>query len=281
MPAPGYLTVLGPGEDYVLEEIGQRMALTGKPGGRRIYAHAFYALDLKPGSASQEIAITLRPSAAVMGRVVGPDGQPVRNALMISRVILQPTWIAWLFWTGAFRDVTRDGNFTVHGLTADTEVPVHFLDAEHNLGATVLLSGRMAASGPVTVRLQPCGAAQARLVDSASKPVARSRDTHGSHMTMMVVTPGPHRLSQDKVSQDALAADQDFLARFDLIHYPKGLVSDAQGQLVLPRLVPGATYRIYDTSIGDPAGPRLRTEFTAKPGETLDLGDILIEKPHS
>ena len=135
MPAPGYLTVLGPGEDYVLQEIGQRMALTGQPGGRRIYAHAFHKLDLKPGSPSQEVAITLRPSTTVKGQVVGPDGQPVPNALVISRVILQPTWIAWLFWTAAYRDAVRDGCFAVHGLAPDTEVPVFFLDARAQPGS--------------------------------------------------------------------------------------------------------------------------------------------------
>ena len=109
---------------------------------------------------------------------------------------------------------------------------------EHNLGATAILSGRSAADGPVTVRLQPCGAARARLVDPAGKPVSRSRDTYGSHMTMMVVTPGPHRSSQDQADQDRLAADQDFVARFDPIHYRKGLVSDDQGQLALPALIP-------------------------------------------
>ncbi len=283
MPAPGYLTVLGPGEDYVLREIGQRMALTGQPGGRRLYAHAFHALDLKPDSARQEVAITLRPSAAVQGQVVGPDGQPVRDALVISRVVLPPlpTWVSFLFWTGNHHGAVRDGHFAVHGLADDTEVPVYFLDARHELGATVFLSSKSAQSGPVTVRLQPCGQARARLVDPAGKPVARSRDSYGSHMTMLVVTPGPSRSSQDQADQARLAADQDFLARFDSIHYQKGLISDSQGQLALPALIPGATYRIYDGTMGDEAGPRLRKEFTVKPGESLDLGDILVEKPQA
>ncbi len=50
---------------------------------------------------------------------------------------------------------------------------------------------------------------------------------------------------------------------------------------MLPVLIPGATYRIYDftTFVRGQAGPALRKEFTVKPGETLDLGDIRIEKP--
>ena len=279
MPGPGYVTVLGSDEDFVLREISQRMALTGQPGGHRLYVHGFHRLDLKPGSASQDVAITLRPSTAIYGRVVAPDGRPVRDATVISRVILQPTWISFLFWTAAYRDSVRDGCFAVHGLAEDAEIPVYFFDARHELGVTAYLSSKLALDGPVTVRLQRCGQARARLVDSAGKPVPRSRDTYGSHMTMMVVTPGPHRMSLNKVDQDRLAADQDFLARFDPIHYQKGLVSDNEGQLILPALIPGATYRIYDNTMTNGDNPQLRKEFTVKPGERLDLGDILIEKP--
>jgi len=279
LPCPGYLTVLGPGEDYVLHEIGRRMALGRQPGGHRLYAHAFHKLELTPGSASQEVAVAVRPSASVLGQVVGPDGRPVRDAVVISRVILQPTWIAWLVWRASHRGAVHDGHFAVHGLPRDALVPVYFLDAKHDLGATALLSAMSATRGPVTVRLQPCGAARARLVDSAGKPVLRSRDGYGSHMTMMVVTPGPHDSSQDEADQGRLAADQDFVARIDPVHYPKGLVSDDQGALALPSLIPGATYRIYDGTMGEEAGPRIRKEFTVKTGENLNLGDIVIEKP--
>ncbi len=74
-------------------------------------------------------------------------------------------------------------------------------------------------------------------------------------------------------------ADEDFVAEFDRVHYPKGLISDDRGMLDLPALIPGATYRIYDGTMGEAGTPRLRKEFTVKPGETLDLGDVLIERP--
>ena len=57
----------------------------------------------------------------------------------------------------------------------------------------------------------------------------------------------------------------------DPILYGNGPVSDAQGRSSLPGLIPGATYWVS----------RLRKEFTVKPGETLELGDILIEKPQA
>jgi hypothetical protein len=35
------------------------------------------------------------------------------------------------------------------------------------------------------------------------------------------------------------------------------------------------------TTALDPAGPRVHKEFTVEPGETLDLGEIRIEKPQT
>ena len=47
-----------------------------------------------------------------------------------------------------------------------------------------------------------------------------------------------------------------------------------------PALIPGATYRINDmTTLTAPGGRKFRGFFVARAGETIDLGDILIEKP--
>ncbi len=64
----------------------------------------------------------------------------------------------------------------------------------------------------------------------------------------------------------------------DSINYRKEPVSDAQGRIVFPALIPGVTYRLMDRTPIQ-GGGQTRKEFTVKPGETLDLGDILIEKP--
>ncbi len=107
-------------------------------------------------------------------------------------------------WLGNFHDVARHGHFEVHGLDPETEVPVHFLQPESKLGATVRVSGKMATQGPVTVRLEPCGQAMARLVGPDAKPV--TRPDRGVSVTM-VVTPGPPSNSAE-VRAGALAADE-------------------------------------------------------------------------
>jgi hypothetical protein len=56
----------------------------------------------------------------------------------------------------------------------------------------VNLSGKSAAGGPITVRLEPCGMGKAWLVDPAGKPVEGYRE---SSLIVMVVTPLARRLT--------------------------------------------------------------------------------------
>ena len=95
---------------------------------------------------------------------------------------------------------------------------------------------------------------------------------------MCVMTPGPDQYSGDKADQARLAADGTFLVNVDRQHYPNELATDAEGRLTMISLIPGALYRIiefYDVA----KGSLIRKDFTVRPGEMLDLGDILIEKP--
>ena len=90
--------------------------------------------------------------------------------------------------------------------------------------------------------------------------------------------PGRHEWDERKESQTLLAADAAYLPNLDRKHYWKGPVTDANGEITLPDLIPGALYRISDFStVNDrDLGVQVRKEFTVKAGEMLDLGDILI-----
>ena len=279
-PEAGHLFVRGPDDDYVLQAIDSGIVLRGRPGGSRMYLHAHAALDLKPGMASQEINPVLRRSATVVGRVVGPDGQPVRNAWIFTRLILDPTREAARNWTGGYHGKLSNGRFAIHGLAADAEVPVYFLEPERKLGAAVNLSVKSAAGGPVTVRLEPCGSARGSLVDSDGNPIARP--VRERRITM-VVTAGPAGNNfpnpNDKTSLPS--ADEYDLTIIDPINYEKEQAPDAAGRITLPVLIPGATYRFVDSTmfVRGQTGPEIRKEFTVKPGQKVLLGDIRIAKP--
>jgi hypothetical protein len=278
-PKAGHLFVRGSDDDYAFQAIGSRVVLEGQPGGGRFYAHAYATLDLKPGMGSQEVNLVLRRGATVEGRVVGPDGQPVREAWIFSRLILDPSREAARYWTGRYHGKLRNGRFEIRGLAPDAEVPVYFLDPERKLGAVVNLSVKSAAGGPVTVRLEPCGAARAWLVDPDGKPV--EKPVPNLHI-MMVVTPGPasNNYPNDNATS-LLSADEGGLTDVDPINYETALAPDAGGRITLPVLIPGATYRFIDYSmfVRGQTGPEIRKEFTVKPGQKLDLGDIRIAKP--
>src|SRR5579883_1086699 len=258
------------------------MSDQGLPGGRRGYAHALIACDPKSGSHGLEIHGVLRRGATVHGRVLTPDGQPAQETRMFSRVILDPfifnPWRHWFNSSGLV--LVRNGRFQIHGLDPDTEVPVYFLEPRQRLGATVHFSGKSAAGGPATVRLQPCGTAKARLVDSGGKPIAGSRapvpiaGPRGLVPIALVVTPGPiFSRPQERDGDDRLEADVSALTAIDPLNDGDGPVTDAQGRIAFPALIPGAPYRIV--------GLTKAKDFTVKPGETLDLGDIVIKGPQS
>ena len=65
------------------------------------------------------------------------------------------------------------------------------------------------------------------------------------------------------------------LAAVDSINYAEGPVSDSLGWITFPGLIPEAPYRLSNFK----AGTQLFRDFTVKPGETIDLGDFVIEKP--
>ena len=91
----------------------------------------------------------------------------------------------------------------------------------------------------------------------------------------MVVTPGaPTRVA---VQNGQLFADEDILTRIDPTNHAEGPVSDAEGRISFPALIPGATYSVrYGPRRGPPS---VRMDFTVQPGEMVDLGDIPIERP--
>ena len=127
------------------------------------------------------------------------------------------------------------------------------------------------------VRLQPCGQAKARFLDSYGKPIARFN--LGPYVTLMM-TPGPNRYTF--VDQgESLAGDAAYLSSVDFTHYDSNFATDAEGRVTLPALIPGAPYRISDWStVNVPEkGNQIRKDFRVRPGETLNLGDIVIEKP--
>ncbi len=275
-PNPGTLVVLGPSDDYVLEEKGQNMLFEGQPGGQRLYAHAFVPCDLKPGDASRQVDIVLRRGATVKARVVGPEGQPVASARAFSRLILMPQPWPWRrFWGQHFGRV-HNGQFELHGVPPVGEVPVYFFDGTNKTGATVMFSAAAAKDGPITVRLEPCGMAMARLVDGQGKPLA---GYHDPWLLSMVLTPDVEMTETVTPDPKKLRPDADYLSRLNPENHAE-LATDAQGRITFPALIPGATHRLVTVGpMADASRRKVKKWFVAVAGQAIELGDVVIENP--
>ena len=92
----------------------------------------------------------------------------------------------------------------------------------------------------------------------------------------MVVMPG--EFSFAKAQDGTTLADEAFLTVLDPINYAKAPASDDQGRIVFRASSPAHQYRLSGGETIPAVGPELHKVFTVRPGETLDLGDILIRR---
>jgi hypothetical protein len=200
----------------------------------------------------------------------------------------------------------RNGNFDLVVRDLSCTYQLLLLDTKNRLGATAEITARKAREQTPTIRLMPCTAAVARFVDEKGAPRADC-----NHQLWLFLPPGPHPVDLTNfgcvlpVSQSAklppgphsvdlinpwsqktsetwgdfgrlgYASDKVRMRDADPIHYGKDLTTDAKGGVLLPALIPGATYRLV---LPGNQAERFK-DFKAEVGKTLDLGNIVIQMP--
>jgi hypothetical protein len=269
LPGPGVLMVQGGTPDYIHQEIfwdRRHVTYSEKPIGWRMYPDGWTKLDLKPGEVKEGVNLGLHRGVTLEGRLVGPQGEPVDTARMASRlnVLVSNVWAGPVDLYG--------GRFCIRGCDPSASHRVFFLDTQHQWGAAVSLSAKEAGSGPLTVRLAPCGSAKARLVDTRGQPL-KNFPPGNPLLVELVVTPG-----SSFASESGPVADTARLSALDPKSYGN-LRSDRDGRCILSALIPGATYRI-GSGIVPAGGDRMTFEkdFTVKSGQVFDLSDLPLER---
>jgi RNA polymerase sigma factor (sigma-70 family) len=117
---------------------------------------------LEPGETDKELVkdVSLEPTQQRKGRVLGPDGQPLTGVTVRG---LSSTW--WV------SETLKGAEFTVRGINPRAPRALTFHHKGKNLGL-LLKELPNEKSGPLTVRLQPCGSISGRLLDPDGGPLA-------------------------------------------------------------------------------------------------------------
>jgi beta-lactamase regulating signal transducer with metallopeptidase domain len=264
LPGPGRLIAHGPANDYVLQESSSYELNRGTQGGARVYAHAIRKLDLAEKTEPLDVMLALERSPMITGELIDEQGAPVAEGLLISRLAIRPGWLRWQF----VPQTVMGGEFQVGGLASGEECPLYFLAPNRQLAATVVAK---AGAEPVRIALKPCGKAAMRFVDHDGTPIADHHPT-----VEMIFTPGPNRYVRGPSAPGALDANSSFISNIDRLNHWTRRKTDADGRITVPALIPGATYTVAVTCDGKPA---IAKTFEVTTNETLDLGDIVIDRP--
>jgi RNA polymerase sigma factor (sigma-70 family) len=290
----GHLLVAGPSPDYVAQPVGGQELLAGRTGGRRLYHHGVIALDVTLKDRVKDVKVTLKRAVTLKGRVVGPDGKPVRRVVLFGPGDLVPpsTFLhAGVPQESNFAPLQFDGDtFELPGCDPDRTYRLTFADATagemgmmhprplvqlagrghqvtvdpstSKLGAVIEVVPGKLDGKPVTVKLQPCGSAKLRLVDARGEPVKAQVGLE------LLVQAGP---SLKNAVQKKVFAAEAALATVGVI------TPDGKGELTFKGLVPGATYRVkvYKGEIGL-YEIAVEKDFTAAEDKELKLGDLVV-----
>lgn len=265
LPGPGTLLFHAAEKNYILQEQGSQQLHSGKPGGTRFYAHAFQKINPAKDETLKPLKIELQPGNTVSGTLVNEQGQPIKHALVISRLKIEASSPDWR----SFLDEANNGKFTLHGLRKGVEYPVYFLDPKNRLGAAAKIR---VGDKSLKIVLKPCGTANARYVDTDGEPIA-GKMLDGLYI---VVTPGQPKHDFQAIQRGELLADEDLVANVDPENYKwrATCITNANGEMKFPVLIPGASYRSITVVDGH---PKITHEFTVQPGERYDMGDIEVQ----
>ena len=213
--------------------------------------HAFAAIDAPAGETLAIPDIALTPGRTQHIQIVDPDGRPLPGA----RIVCLQVGLQRQSLTG---DIIAGSEWTfIHAKPGKAEALI-ISHAARSLGATIDLKGD--EPDPIRVVLKPCGMVTGRLVDEDGKPRPNMKLAINQRFTSGGSSTGTERWDAVKTGPD--------------------------GRFRIKDLVPGLTYNVevikqkYERNYSLRAEGHLhKNQWSLKPGETIDWGDVQV-KPY-
>jgi hypothetical protein len=245
LPGPGLIAVRiqgdhsfvsGDADSDKLPDVVQAKPMDFQP--REYLTHV--RIDPAPGTKELTYDIGLSSGKTIVGRVVGPNGEQLRNVVIAGE------------WSGdLFRFETRgNGEFKASGFRAGSSRYIQAVDEKNKLAGSVLLTGDV--KGPVELKLEPWGSLTGRLVDDGGEPMA------GVALTFV----------------RSVSADENVRGKAGLS--PRHDVkTDEKGRFRIHGLIPGMTYTIVNVR-GSAVRGTIARDVSVKSAEVKDLGEVRL-----
>lgn len=265
-PMPGWLMVEAPSGNYVLKEIGWQQLKDGRLGGRRTHVHDLKPIEPELGSEPIQVALQLQRGLTTKIQLTDALGKPVHGVSVHVFSLLEsgPSGNPY----HRILSPNAEGLIEFQGLEEAKQYLVHFHDVENQRGGSIALQ---VSEQVQQVVLMPCGQATAILIDSEGNLLSDQR----VDSTQIVVIPGVPDVKAEAIELGQwIATTVNVSMTTHRANRSLG-VSDEQGRVTFPMLIPGATYQVTGRF-----GRRqvVLKEFSVKPGESLFLGHVVVKR---
>ena len=135
----------------------------------------------------------------------------------------------------------RDGELVVPGCDPEKGGASISTTPSTHSGTTLNFTGAQASGPPLTVALEPCGAAAVRMVDAKGKPLQGKHPADPASFCLPARS-WPRLVRSDKDDKE-LEGDWIIWSNFHRGHYVD-LKTDAEGRVTIPGLIRGASYQV-------------------------------------
>jgi hypothetical protein len=258
IPGPGAMAVFADARDrYPTRNARQELTALKVRGFPGVPTHA--VLPVNPDekkAASLTVNVELRPGKSRKVTILGPDDKPLDSVQAAGLV------------PGERPEALKSPEFTLTGLGERKRILL-FLHTEKKLGAAVVVRGD--ADEAITVKMQPLGSVEGRVLDADGKPWA------GLKVKLHPQAPTP--AEYDTLPIEAFGLQGVYAFRPDLwsAFVGRDAVTDADGRFKLEGVLPGVEFTLY-VSDGDLAKERTlvvtRKQVGVETGKAKDLGDL-------
>jgi len=276
----GSLMVKAPTPDFVSHIRQWGHFQLNAPGGVWYSLEGYSVVDPQPDQPRIDVSIPLTPGVTCSGTTAGPQETRTGNVMIFRRV---PQYsISNMAGMQVWPSISSNGSFELRGCDPDDPEPFYFLDADNQWGTTVVFDPRQKAARQ-SVTLVPCGAARVTFVDQDGKPWARVPVNTGPVNASMWLVFVEGKFNAKLPNHDHTHVRYP-MGNVDWKRYsPATLVTDDQGTITFPTLIPGAPHRLFvrnpDAGIGkSDAAPYQEISVDVKAGQTVDLGNVVIRR---